>query len=319
MADNISRSKPKYILTLIVSTALLAAIVVLADTGKILNTVKSVDPSYFLLAVLAGNIPILLNARIWQNTMEFLGNRKNYWETVRMLYGFSFINNVTPFGNIGGEPIIAYRVSKNVDKDYQTVLSSVFFTGLVIFLPMIALLPLASAYLGLYSGISSFWILSPVASLILSFFLLKNFKLNRISLLKRIESRLEVTGKAEKIRDGFSIYEGDRTKLITALGLSSTGMFFDVLCLSILVFAVSGNTNFLVLLAIVPVARLSNFAPSPGGSGFYEAGLTGLLGVFTSLNAAEAVSVALLYRLSTFYIGIIAGYVELNIWQKNQR
>jgi len=319
VAEILSKSKLKYFLTLAVSTVLLVSILFFADLEKILETVGNVEPLYFLAAVLFGNIPILLNARIWQNTMEFLGDRKNYLDTVKMLYGFSFINNVTPFGNLGGEPIIAYRVSKNVEKDYETVLSAVFFTGVIIFLPMILVLPLASVYLGLYSGVNPFIVIEVATAIFLSFFVLRKLYSERVDLLIDVSSRFGVEEKFEKFRDGFKIYRDDRKNLIEALLISSTGMLFDVVCLYILVLAISAPVNFLVLLAIVPLARLSNFAPSPGGSGFYEAGLTGLLVLFTPLVLAEAVSVALLYRLSTFYIGILLGYLELNLGKTNQR
>ncbi|MGI9599052.1 MAG: lysylphosphatidylglycerol synthase transmembrane domain-containing protein, partial [Acidimicrobiales bacterium] len=64
----------------------------------------------------------------------------------------------------------------------------------------------------------------------------------------------------------------------------------------------------LVLLAFASASLLAMIPITPGGLGFVEAGLTGML-VLAGLPAAESVSVAFLYRLFSFWLPIPVGMV----------
>lgn len=69
----------------------------------------------------------------------------------------------------------------------------------------------------------------------------------------------------------------------------------------------------LVLLAFASASLLGMIPFTPGGLGFVEAGLTGML-TLAGVSAADAVSAALLYRLMSFWlpipIGIAAGVIH---------
>ena len=79
-----------------------------------------------------------------------------------------------------------------------------------------------------------------------------------------------------------------------------------------LVMAVRGtghdDTSSVLLLAFVTASLLSRIPLTPGGLGFVEAGLTGML-VLAGLSAGDAATATLAYRLVTFWAPIPLGAV----------
>jgi hypothetical protein len=97
--------------------------------------------------------------------------------------------------------------------------------------------------------------------------------------------------------------------LIRASTVSFLNIFLDTISLWFMVASVAEPVSVLTILLIIPVARISNLAPSPGGSGFYEITMAGLLVLTSEISLGHAVSAALLYRLGTFYVGLSVGFL----------
>ncbi len=84
---------------------------------------------------------------------------------------------------------------------------------------------------------------------------------------------------------------------------------FDYLTLLIAIAAFGADAHpSLVLLAYASAALLGMVPLTPGGLGFVEAGLTATL-ILAGVSPGDAVSVALLYRLVSFWLPIPAGMV----------
>jgi hypothetical protein len=85
--------------------------------------------------------------------------------------------------------------------------------------------------------------------------------------------------------------------------------FFDYLALETSLLAVGADVNlFLVLLAYVAAAVLAMIPITPGGLGFVEAGLTGVLAL-AGVTPEHAVLATLLYRLFSYWLPLPAGLV----------
>jgi uncharacterized protein (TIRG00374 family) len=85
--------------------------------------------------------------------------------------------------------------------------------------------------------------------------------------------------------------------------------FFDYLALETSLLAVGAEVNlFLVLLAYVAAAVLAMIPITPGGLGFVEAGLTGVLAL-AGVTPEHAVLATLLYRLFSYWLPLPAGLV----------
>ncbi len=107
----------------------------------------------------------------------------------------------------------------------------------------------------------------------------------------------------------------ERNAIRTALGArwkmaltASVGRWlFDYLALIAALFAVGATPSpSLVLLAYVGASMLGMVPFTPGGLGFVEAGLTGLLAL-AGVAAGAAVVATLAYRLASFWLPIPAG------------
>ena len=92
-----------------------------------------------------------------------------------------------------------------------------------------------------------------------------------------------------------------------AVPAAAANQLFDFLALEASLLAVGASVDpILVLLAYVAAATLSMIPITPGGLGFVEAGLTGVL-TLAGASPDEAVLATLLYRLFSYWLPVAAG------------
>ncbi len=94
-----------------------------------------------------------------------------------------------------------------------------------------------------------------------------------------------------------------------AVGFSAARSTLDYLSLVAAIAAVGANGRLsLVLLAFASATLLGLIPFTPGGLGFVEAGLTGTLAL-AGIDTTDAIGIALVYRLFSFWLPIPAGLV----------
>jgi uncharacterized protein (TIRG00374 family) len=104
-----------------------------------------------------------------------------------------------------------------------------------------------------------------------------------------------------------------------ALGIAAVTRLLDYATLVVALLAVGVDTSpTLVLLAFVGSAALSMVPITPGGVGFVEAGLTGLLAL-AGVPANEALVGTLLYRLTSYWLPLPAGLFAYALWHRLAR
>lgn len=104
-----------------------------------------------------------------------------------------------------------------------------------------------------------------------------------------------------------------------ALPASVGNRLFDYLALEASLLATGTHANvFLVLLAYVAASALSIIPITPGGLGFVEAGLTGVLAL-AGVPAEPAVVATLLYRLFSYWLPLPAGLVASILFDRRHR
>lgn len=85
-----------------------------------------------------------------------------------------------------------------------------------------------------------------------------------------------------------------------------------ILCLAASIRAFGNNTELITVAFIyLAGATLGSLAPTPGGLGAVEAVLVAAL-IAGGLPAGTAISVTLLYRLVTFWLPVLPGWLSLN-------
>jgi hypothetical protein len=94
---------------------------------------------------------------------------------------------------------------------------------------------------------------------------------------------------------------------------------FDFLALYVSLLAVGSHIDpVLVLLAYVAASALAMIPITPGGLGFVEAGLTGVL-TLAGVSAEHAVLATLLYRLFSYWLPLPAGLVASVLFRRRHR
>jgi uncharacterized protein (TIRG00374 family) len=94
---------------------------------------------------------------------------------------------------------------------------------------------------------------------------------------------------------------------------------FDYGALLVSVYAIGASADpALVLLAFVVASTLAMIPLTPGGLGFVEAGLTGML-TLAGLTPAEAVLSTLLYRLFSYWLPLPAGAIASYLFGRRHR
>lgn len=112
-----------------------------------------------------------------------------------------------------------------------------------------------------------------------------------------------------------ALAESWRRAVPAALG----NQLFDFLALYVSLLAVGSHVDpVLVLLAFVAGSTLAMIPITPGGLGFVEAGLTGVL-TLAGVTAEHAVLAVLLYRLFSYWLPLPAGLVASILFRRRHR
>jgi uncharacterized membrane protein YbhN (UPF0104 family) len=121
-------------------------------------------------------------------------------------------------------------------------------------------------------------------------------------------------GLSDRIVDSRNVIVGARRESWKrAVPAAAANQLFDFLALEASLLAVGASVDpILVLLAYVAAATLSMIPLTPGGLGFVEAGLTGVL-TLAGASPDEAVLATLLYRLFSYWLPLPVG-LGASIW-----
>jgi uncharacterized protein (TIRG00374 family) len=127
---------------------------------------------------------------------------------------------------------------------------------------------------------------------------------------RHVLRRTPVTSLADRLLESRNLVRSSLSaSWKIALPSSFGNQVFDFLALEASLLAVGSEVNLvLVLLAYVAAAALAMIPITPGGLGFVEAGLTGVLAL-AGVQPDQAVLATLLYRLFSYWLPLPAGLV----------
>jgi uncharacterized protein (TIRG00374 family) len=312
-----------------VSAALLAALLYLADVGEFVASLRRADLSVFVVALCFGLSSLLVWAWVWHRFFETVGIEATASETVRMFLTGNFLNSVTPLGQFGGEPIMAYIVSETTETEYEKTLACVVSADILNATPFFTFTLGGILYLGVFGTVSGplvdiaalaillLLLLSAVAYLLWSDDEALGEGLVRLvdaleSRVGRAESVFEsVRESVEGVETAFQEAGSDRRFLLTTAAISHLAILAQIVSLYFVFRSLGLPTEFVPIYLIVNLSVIATLSPTPGGAGTYEAAFTGLTTLFFSVDLATAVTAAVLFRLTTYWPGIPIGAVAL--------
>ncbi|WP_123538050.1 lysylphosphatidylglycerol synthase transmembrane domain-containing protein [Halosimplex salinum] len=245
--------------------------------------------------------------------------------------GAVFSNNVTPFGQAGGEPVSGYLISRATDREYETGLAAIASVDAIHFVPSIAyatvgltfvlagaaqfgrnLVFATSALVTLAVGIPAAayfgwqYRYELEAAVVRAVTPIVRF-LGRIVPRKTPPTPADIERRIEGFFAAIDRVAGSRSTLIEAIGFSALGWLAMCFSLWLSLFALGHTVEFSAVLLVVPMGAVAGMTPLPGGLGGVDAVLIALLASTTPVPAAAAGAAVLVHRGATYVFPTVVG------------
>jgi uncharacterized protein (TIRG00374 family) len=261
--------------------------------------------------------------KAWQIVLGVGGIDVPFRKLVVTYFAATFANYITPLGQAGGEPFIAYVLSRDTEADYEQSLASVVTADLLNLLPFFNFAAIGVAFLLFQSQLSAAAENLAVALGALAVGVpavvwagwqrrqgVEDVVVRIVSPLSKVTNRVSVSGVRDRIERFYTSIEriaGDPRQLAFALVFSYVGWIFFALPLYFSGLAIEAQLGLLMVLFIVPASTIAGIVPTPGGLAAVEGALVGLLIGLTVLDRADAFAVATLYRVASYWFALLVG------------
>lgn len=310
---------------------LLAILIRTVGSGDLRAELSSADPSILALGILSGLLALAFRGVVWEQFLSLVDEGLSRTQIGGLFLTAMFLKYITPYGQIATGPLVAYLVSKDESMAYEDGLASVLSADLLNYVPYYTFGFVALGLLTVGDALGDGLIDQFVAFVALFFTLLGIVALivyrpsvvytgvvGLTSLVRRLvgrfTDRLDEPLAPETVRDrldGFyrtvETISADRRTLLTAVVAAHLGMTFLMLPVYIGAIALGYQLPFAVVAVAVAFGKLGSVVPAPGGTGGVEAMVTATLTTLGGLEPAAALTIALLYRLCTYWLTVTVG------------
>ncbi|MFC7076601.1 lysylphosphatidylglycerol synthase transmembrane domain-containing protein [Haloarcula halophila] len=306
-----------------VAAVVLYLLVDFVGTAEVQARLTGSEWGWLAVGCLSTALCLIAWGKAWQIVLSVAGINERFSRLVVTYFAATFANYVTPLGQAGGEPFIAYVLSRDTDASYQDSLASVVTADLLNLFPFVtfagvgfaallyqaqlpaAIEPLAGGLVVLSVGV-------PVVAAVGWRFRapLKRGLLGLAAPVARRTRLLTLDGLRERLHEteaAFQRIARDRRALVKALSFSYVGWVFFALPLYAAAMAVGESIPLLLVFFIVPASTLAGLVPSPGGSGAVEATLGLLVYTLTPIDPVGATAIAILYRVASYVFALVVG------------
>jgi uncharacterized protein (TIRG00374 family) len=319
----------------VISTAIIAGLIYFAGVEKFIDSISHADPGPLLLALLAGQTVFVFWGYTWYRIFHASGIDLDFFASLETFMAGQFMNSITPLGQFGGEPVMAYLVRTNSDASYEKSLSSVFSADMLNATPFITFTILGALYLAAFGSLIPtvrYALYSALVLLALGGFLayLLWFKPGTVEkkLLAGLEKgagytqRLEkyidvIEEKLQEVQENFERIGEDPVYLANTAAAAHIGFMMQVASFYLVLFSLGFTPSVIPVYFIVVFSSLASFTPTPGGSGAYEAAMAGMVELFLpGIGFTTGLTAAILYRGCTYWGGILIGWTAFNNLKK---
>jgi uncharacterized protein (TIRG00374 family) len=307
-----------------------AALGAFVGVGRVLDTLRQADPEV-LVAVLAVAAVWLTSWGLSLRTvLGVLGSEVSARLAILVFAAATFANNVTPFGQAGGEPVTALFISRTADTEYETGLAAIASVDSLNFVPSILLALVGIGYFSATVAFGRRLMFAAVAVGALALVIPAVGYLgwrNRYAVERRVVSLLTPVIRGlgrllprrtppdpavieRRIEGFFHAIErvtGDRRGLALALGFSLLGWLSLAGSLWLSLYALGYQVPVAAVLVVVPVGAIAGITPLPGGLGGVETVLIALIVPTTGVTVAAATAAVLVHRTATYWLPTLVG------------
>ena len=313
----------KVVLGFVVAGILVYLLGLVAGWGEIRAALRNAAVTWLAVACLSTLLYLAAWGKAWQVVLAVVGIEVRFHRLVVTYFAATFANYITPFGQAGGEPFVAYVLAQDTDASYEDSLASVVTADLLNLLPFFNFAALGLAILLVRARLPV--VIRPLAygltALAIGIPILayvgwnhrqgvENAVLALVAPLSRHTSRLSVSAVRHRIDRFYASLEliaDEPLELLYALVFSYTGWVFFALPLWLAGRTLGLPVDPIVVLFIVPASTIAGFVPTPGGLAGVEAALVLLLVALLPLTAGQAFAVATVYRLASYWFALGIG------------
>ncbi len=259
-------------------------------------------------------------------------SKYSFKKSFKLMLDTQFFNSVTPF-SMGGQPYQIYRLKKqgfSLEKGTNIVIQD--FIVYQISLILLGTIAIVSNYFlqifpsnSLLKQLVLLGYIVKVSVIIILFIVAFNKKGNKVilDLAIKIGAKLKIVKDKEKFLAKNTETINNFHKSATILMTSKWHFikiiiinFLALVCLYLVPYALIIGLGETInpLIAIITsayVMLIGSFVPIPGGSGGLEYGFVKFFGVF--IAGAKLSSIMLVWRILTYYLGMIVGAIFLNV------
>ncbi|RRJ30336.1 lysylphosphatidylglycerol synthase transmembrane domain-containing protein [Halocatena pleomorpha] len=312
------------------SLLVLAAIYWFVGINQTVSKLSMADTGVLVLVFVGAVCWIVSWGLALRTVLGVLGSTISPLKATAIFSGVLFANNVTPFGQAGGEPISGLLISRATDRRYETGLAAIASVDALNFIPSIVLAVCGVGYffvtttfvgdlryaagtvvvlallvpMGFYLGWqhryrlerATVGALTPVVRFV-RHTLLRREPLGQAAIERRIEgffTAIERVGSTPR-------------KLALALGLSALGWLAQAACLWLSLFALDHSVSLSVVLIAVPLGAIAGVTPLPGGLGGVDLVLIGVISALVTINQPTIVAAVLIHRAAVYLFPTIVG------------
>ena len=290
------------------------------------ETVKRIGSAHlgWVLAACASSLLCLaVWSKMWQVVLEAVGVSVTYRKVVVTFFAASFANYVTPMGQAGGEPLVAYVLSRDTEASYEQSLASVVITDVLRLLPFFTVAGLGLVYLLFEGGLPDIVKTVAVALAALAIGLptllvvgwryrvpVRGAVITVVSPVSHRTGRFSTESLRERIDDMYESVEliaDSRGTVVLSIALAYVGWILFALPLYFSGLALDLPVSLLLVFFVVPATIVVSFTPLPGGLGAIEGALVLLLTALAAISAGEALAITTVYRLASYWLVVAVG------------
>ncbi|ELZ43483.1 hypothetical protein C471_00155 [Halorubrum saccharovorum DSM 1137] len=317
----------------IAALAVLAVLFVVVGADRVIETLLSADPA--LVAATFGFALCWLVA--WSLMLRTVLGSLDVPLSVATAFlvysGAVFANNVTPFGQAGGEPVAAALISRVSGSRYETGLVGIASVDVLNVVPSISIVLLGVGYYATTAAVGerlevavavAVALIAAIVTAIALGWRYRSAVVDRLpSAVGRLAGRLDrfdadtvAAGIATRLRNFFDDIERVGTspgRLAAAVGLSLSGWLFQAAALTVAFAAVGHQVSPVIPLFAVPLAYVAGATPLPGGLGGIEAAFVALLVPTTGVSASAVTAAVLVFRGGVYWMPVAIGGVSASV------
>ncbi|WP_224448557.1 lysylphosphatidylglycerol synthase transmembrane domain-containing protein [Haloprofundus salilacus] len=310
--------------------------------GDLVAQLRNADLRFVALVVVATLGWLFAWGLALRTVLSVLGVHISALKAFFVFSGAMFSNNITPFGQAGGEPVSALLISQTSDAEYETGLAAIASVDTLNFVPSISLALAGAVYFATETTLGQNLEIAVIGVVVLATAVpglvyvgwQRRYQLEHHAVrlltpaIRRVADFVPRISKPTtesiegRISRFFAAIERVATNprgLVLAVSLSAAGWLAQMLGLWFAFHAVGTPVSPSIMLFVVPIGAIAGVTPLPGGAGGIESVLLVLLLAATgpavtqsAILAAIVIYRGMVYWLPTLIGGIVVSVLGLN-------